>query len=85
MILTINGPHYERLNDHINGLMAIPLALQDVLRIIPVKDDRVLPEELVKNLLNTGPVAEMLGKTMRKAMRKPMENHGKRFFLSEND
>ena len=31
-----------------------PTTEQDVLRIIPVKDDRVLPEELVKNLLNTG-------------------------------
>eukprot|EP00435_Cladocopium_sp_Y103_P038922 s627_g10.t1 len=28
--------------------------IEDVLRIIPVKDDRVLPEELVNNLLNTG-------------------------------
>eukprot|EP00913_Durusdinium_trenchii_P018687 g17561.t1 len=27
---------------------------QDVLRIIPLKDDRVLPEELVTNLLSTG-------------------------------
>mmetsp|Transcript_31455 Transcript_31455/g.70789 ORF Transcript_31455/g.70789 Transcript_31455/m.70789 type:complete len:423 (-) Transcript_31455:89-1357(-) len=27
---------------------------EDVLRIVPVKDDRVLPEELVSNLLSTG-------------------------------
>ena len=27
---------------------------QDVLRIVPVKDDRVLPEELVTSLLDTG-------------------------------
>jgi hypothetical protein len=46
--------------------MVLPFPPQDVLRIIPVKDDRVLPEELVNNLLNTGPVAEMLGKTMEK-------------------
>ena len=30
--------------------------LQDVLRMVPVKDDRVLPEELVTNLLATGPM-----------------------------